>query len=203
MVRFALALLAISSVFAPALAQAQAANDATLLSAADAQAEITKAVQGAISDHIVRTVDAGAYNVATAIVIRRLAGSAGKAIGNVGGALSHGKITEIYYVVRGSGVQVTGGTLVDPKQQAGGGATGPGSSGSGIQGGHDTTLGAGDSLIIPPGVPHMWRSILAFAVAQAQGRCRTPWATNPPAARSTGRMPRLLFTRWSIFFNMT
>ena len=146
-------------LLSPALAFAQAASEATLLSATDTQAEVSKAAQQGISDHIVRTVDAGSHNVAAAIVIRRLAGGSGKAIGNVGGALAHSKITEIYYVLRGSGVQVTGGKLVEPKAQAGGGATGPGSSGTGIEGGHDMKLGAGDTLIIPPNVPHMWSSI--------------------------------------------
>ena len=159
MVKSTLGALAAFLICAPSLASAQAATDATLLSAADTQAEVAKAAQQGISDHIVSTVDAGPYNVAAAIVIRRLASGSAKAIGNVGGALSHGKITEIHYVLRGSGVQVTGGKLVDAKVQAGGGATGPGSSGSGIDGGHDTKLGAGDTLIIPPNVPHMWSSI--------------------------------------------
>jgi mannose-6-phosphate isomerase-like protein (cupin superfamily) len=76
-----------------------------------------------------------------------------------GRALSHDKITEIYYVVRGRGTQVTG-PLVDATRQAESTTIGPGySSGSPIAGGRTTKLGPGEMQIIPPGVGHVWTDI--------------------------------------------
>jgi hypothetical protein len=40
-------------------------------------------------------------------VIRLPASGTTKGVGNIGGFLSHDKITEVYYVLRGSGTQVT------------------------------------------------------------------------------------------------
>src|SRR5258705_5802652 len=53
-----------------------------------------------VSDRNIKLSDSGAYNVAVAFVTR----PATKVPS--GRALSHDKITEIYYVVRGSGTQV-------------------------------------------------------------------------------------------------
>lgn len=65
-------------------------------------------------------------------------------------ALQHGRITEIWVVREGSGVVATGGTLVDRKPGSSAGEF----SGSGIQGGVEREIKAGDLVYIPPGVPH-------------------------------------------------
>ena len=61
---------------------------------------------------------------------------------------------EVWYVIVGSGVQVTGGTLVDPQ---------PGHAGelrsSAISGGEERRISPGDMIIVPAGVPHWVRSI--------------------------------------------
>ena len=106
-----------------------------------------------VSDRNVKLSDSGAYNVAVAFVTR----PATKVPS--GRALSHDKITEIYYVVRGSGTQVTG-PLVDATRQAESTTIGPGySSASPIAGGRTTKLGPGEMQIIPPGVGHVWTDI--------------------------------------------
>jgi mannose-6-phosphate isomerase-like protein (cupin superfamily) len=62
--------------------------------------------------------------------------------------------SEVWYVIVGSGVQVTGGTLVNPR---------PGHAGelrsSEISGGEERRIAPGDMIIVPAGVPHWVRSI--------------------------------------------
>lgn len=65
-------------------------------------------------------------------------------------ALQHGRITEVWVVREGTGTVATGGTLIDPKPGASAGEF----SGSGIRGGVERTIKAGDLVFIPPGVPH-------------------------------------------------
>jgi len=65
-------------------------------------------------------------------------------------ALQHGRITEVWVVRDGTGIVATGGTLID--RQAGNG-TGE-FTGSGIRGGVEREIKAGDLVFIPPGVPH-------------------------------------------------
>jgi mannose-6-phosphate isomerase-like protein (cupin superfamily) len=65
-------------------------------------------------------------------------------------ALQHGKIAEVWVVREGTGIVATGGTLVDAKP----GATAGEFSGSGIKGGVEREIKAGDLVFIPPGVPH-------------------------------------------------
>lgn len=106
-----------------------------------------------VSDRNIKLSDSGAYNVAVAFVTR----PATKVPS--GRALSHDKITEIYYVVRGSGTQVTG-PLVNATRQEASTTIGPGfASASPISGGRTTRLGPGEMQIIPPGVGHVWAEI--------------------------------------------
>jgi mannose-6-phosphate isomerase-like protein (cupin superfamily) len=62
--------------------------------------------------------------------------------------------SELWYVIAGSGVLVTGGTLVNPQ---------PGHAGelrsSAISDGEERRIAPGDLIIIPAGVPHWVRSI--------------------------------------------
>ena len=107
-----------------------------------------------VSDRNIKISDSGAYNVAVAFVTR----PATKVPS--GRALSHDKITEIYYVVRGSGTQVTGPLAANATRQEESTTIGPGfSSTSPISGGRATRLGPGEMQIIPPGVGHVWTDI--------------------------------------------
>jgi len=65
-------------------------------------------------------------------------------------ALQHGKIAEVWVVREGTGIVATGGTLVNAKPGAAAGEF----SGSGITGGVEREIKAGDLVFIPPGVPH-------------------------------------------------
>src|SRR5262245_14045534 len=58
-----------------------------------------------VSDQIVALTDVGAYNVGVAVVARPA--------GTYQGSLAHTKVTEIYYVLKGGGTQVTG-VMIDP-----------------------------------------------------------------------------------------
>jgi mannose-6-phosphate isomerase-like protein (cupin superfamily) len=107
-----------------------------------------------VSDRNIKISDSGTYNVAVAFVTR----PATKVPS--GRALSHDKITEIYYVVRGSGTQVTGPLAANATRQEESATIGPGfSSTSPISGGRATRLGPGEMQIIPPGVGHVWTDI--------------------------------------------
>ena len=74
-------------------------------------------------------------------------------------ALIHNDVTETYYIVKGSGTIVTGGTLGSPKPtdltrvNAGMSQTGT------RQGGTPRRVGPGDIIIIPAGTPHSFSEL--------------------------------------------
>jgi oxalate decarboxylase/phosphoglucose isomerase-like protein (cupin superfamily) len=146
----------------PAAASAQSVSEqpkpATDITRAmlDAAAKIGAAVLKpgvSVSDRNIALADTGGYNVTVAYVTR----PATKTMS--GTVLSHDKITEIYYVLSGSGTQVTG-MLVDGKKSAGSPQIGPGwSSTTPIANGRATTLGPGEMQIVPPGLGHVWTEI--------------------------------------------
>ncbi len=106
-----------------------------------------------VSDRNIALSDTGAYNVTVAFVTRPATTVPS------GRVLSHDKITEIYYVVRGSGTAMTG-TMVDAKAERGSTTIGPGaSSASPIANPRAIKLGPGEMQIIPPGVAHVWSEI--------------------------------------------
>jgi mannose-6-phosphate isomerase-like protein (cupin superfamily) len=61
----------------------------------------------------------------------------------------HQHFDDLMIVQQGSATLITGGSLVDPKP------TTPGEiRGTSVQGGTSKTLGVGDGVIVPAGVPH-------------------------------------------------
>lgn len=69
-----------------------------------------------------------------------------------GDAERHEKAYDIVYITKGEATYVTGGTLKDSKE------TGPGEMlGGTIEGGETHTLKQGDTIVVPPGVPHWWK----------------------------------------------
>jgi mannose-6-phosphate isomerase-like protein (cupin superfamily) len=85
-------------------------------------------------------------------------------------ALTHGDITEVWVVREGSGIVATGGTLVDPQP-----GTGPGEfRGSGIRGGNERTIKAGDIIFIPPGVPHGIKQSTSITYMNIRFRAKDP-----------------------------
>jgi len=74
----------------------------------------------------------------------------GCAISAEGQRCNTGSISGIWVIREGSGIVATGGELID--QEAG---SSPGEyRGSGIRGGHERLIKAGDVVFVPPGVPH-------------------------------------------------
>jgi quercetin dioxygenase-like cupin family protein len=139
------------------VAQAPTPTTSTEVMNAALQEAFKKAVQDlkpgvSVIDRIVSLQDMGKYNVAVAVVARPA--------GTSQNSLSHDKITEIYYVTKGSGTQVTG-TMVDGTRNERVSTTiGPGlTSNSPIKNAKSRKLGPGDIQIIPPGVAHGFTSV--------------------------------------------
>jgi len=64
----------------------------------------------------------------------------------------HEKAYDIVYITKGEATYITGGTLKNSKE------TGPGEMlGGTIEGGETHTLKQGDTIVVPPGVPHWWK----------------------------------------------
>ena len=78
-----------------------------------------------------------------------------------GNAIRHEtSVTEIYYMLEGSGTLVTGGTLVDERSTGNSPNMGtPNFAGSRIEGGVSRRVVPGDVIIIPGNVPHWFSSL--------------------------------------------
>lgn len=108
-------------------------------------------------DQQIRSLDIGKSNVQVAIAHR------GR-LERPGGVAEHSLVTEIYYVLSGSGTNVTGPDLVDPvprpsTNEAVRRLNGPGHNASAIRNGTTVELKAGDVLVIPAGTGHQFTRI--------------------------------------------
>ncbi len=141
-------------------ASAQAPTSATFVP----KSEIMTAFQGlgAIPDQQVRVVDIGEeINIAVGI-LRREATSTEEGEGV--SALVHHNITEVYYVISGSGILVTGGEVSGDREIPANtaivrelvGPSGPRT----ITNGQTMTITTGDVVVIPAGVAHGFSHIL-------------------------------------------
>jgi len=107
------------------------------------------------TEQIMKMVDVGKLDVGVAIM-RRQPGTQG--------AVVHDSLTEVYYILSGSGVLTTGRTVNDLKPMDPNGRVvkelaGPSSSGPSIKDGHSQHFVAGDAIIIPAGVGHWYSSL--------------------------------------------
>jgi mannose-6-phosphate isomerase-like protein (cupin superfamily) len=143
------------------LAQASSGSiPAVDVTAAEIQGTLQTATEVApgIIDTPIRTLDVGAYDVSVAIVSR------GPAANVLAGTI-HTEVTEVYTVLEGSGTMVTGGRLIDPRPRGSGaaprrpGTSGPGMTGTGMEGGVTRQVVEGDMIIIPAGTPHYFSEI--------------------------------------------
>ena len=150
--------LPVASVFAQS---APAKIKATDLSSAEIQEAVKRGMAAltpgvSVNDRLATLADITKYNVAVAVVARPA--------GPDTRVLSHDKITEVYYVLKGSGTQSTG-TLVSGTHQDTSKTIGPGmSSTTPLQNPTSKKLGPGDIQIIPPGLGHVWTSIDAGGI---------------------------------------
>ncbi len=103
-----------------------------------------------VFDSVIKRDDEGSYIVAVAYLHRNKPEVT---------ALTHPQVTEIYQMLTGSGDLRTGGSLVNtkPSDLTKEGA-GPSLSGT-QQGGTVHHIGPGESVIILPGVPHMFTKL--------------------------------------------
>ena len=133
-------------------AQAGSQALATDITSAEVRAVIDHPTGGA--DRLIKAVDMGRYNVGVG-VLRRGPTKPGAPVG----AINHSNITEVYYVISGSGTLLTGGTVVDVKAAAADSeivrvAVGPSNQGTFKEPAQRRRVSAGDIVIIPPGVFH-------------------------------------------------
>lgn len=106
-----------------------------------------------VSDRNISVADTGAYNVTVAFVTRPATNTPS------GSTLAHDKITEIYYVLRGSGTSATG-TLVNGTRDSGSTTIGPGwRSASPVSDARTVALHPGEMQVVPPGLGHVWTEI--------------------------------------------
>lgn len=123
---------------------------ATDITAEEIQAFIANLPRDRVSDLPIRTVEVtGNYRIGVFGVFRPQQFPGGSNLHPV-------NTTEIYYMLEGSAVLVTGGTMTDPQPA-------PGASlsirGAGIEGGVSRRIKAGDVVIIPGHTPHWFSSL--------------------------------------------
>ncbi len=111
-------------------------------------------------DQQIRVVDIGDdLNVAVGILRRVGTRTEGEEVT----AIIHHRVTEVYYILSGSGILVTGGSESDPQEfpdtvTAVRELIGP-SGRRTVSNGQVQTVAAGDVVVIPAGVPHGFRHI--------------------------------------------
>jgi mannose-6-phosphate isomerase-like protein (cupin superfamily) len=125
---------------------------ATDITAAEVQSVLNYPNGG--GDRLMKAVDMGRYNVGVG-VLRRGPTKPGAPVN----AIMHSQITEVYYVISGSGTLLTGGVVSDIKPSPADSeivkvAVGPSNTGVFKEPAQRRKVGAGDIVIIPPGVFH-------------------------------------------------
>jgi mannose-6-phosphate isomerase-like protein (cupin superfamily) len=171
---------------APAYGQ-QPKPTQTYISSAEVQATVNKTASLPVSDQALRivSINNGEYNVAAGIVHR--AKTAASATPN---GISHSEITEMYHVISGSGVLITGGTLEDPTPAPADSPTvallnGPSTRGGAIRNGVSQRIGPGDIIIIPPNTPHWFSEIstdkIVYLIVRIDPKKVLPAGYMPPA----------------------
>lgn len=112
----------------------------------------------AIPDRQVRVVDIGSMNLAIGILHREATSDTG---GPVYGIV-HTDVTEVYYIISGSGTLVTGGEIVNRSPPMEGPIVdelvGPSFTGE-SRGGHSRVVTQGDVVVIPAGEFHGWPDV--------------------------------------------
>jgi mannose-6-phosphate isomerase-like protein (cupin superfamily) len=133
---------------------------ATTISNSEIEAYLRKMATEKVGDQAIRVVSVnGEYNVGIGVVTRLRTSSKETPSG-----IEHSQITEIYHVISGSGMLVTGGTLKNAKEFPASDEVvtifnGPSTEGSSIENGESRKIGPGDVVIIPPNTPHWFSEI--------------------------------------------
>ena len=125
---------------------------ATDITAAEVQAVLN--APSTIADRLIRAVDMGTYNVGVG-VLRRTPTKPGAPVG----AIMHEHITEVYYIISGTGTLFTGGEVINVRQTPADNeivttVVGPSKQGTFKEPAQKRKVSPGDVVIIPPGVYH-------------------------------------------------
>ncbi|HXT73988.1 MAG TPA: cupin domain-containing protein [Candidatus Angelobacter sp.] len=87
-------------------------------------------------------------------------------------AEEHASWTDVWYVIRGEGTLVTGGSLIDPSTES------PGElRGRAIAGGVERHIAPGDVITVPAGVPHWVRRISGKEIVYLMVKIAAPTPT--------------------------
>jgi mannose-6-phosphate isomerase-like protein (cupin superfamily) len=123
------------------------------------QAYTKKAIAEKRTDQQVRDIDIGKANIGIGMVYRgKLDAPAPNSVAE------HDLVSEVYYIISGSGTLVLGPDIADMKRRPATAETvrmfnGPGNNGSTIRDGKTYQLKAGDMVVIPAGTGHWFTKI--------------------------------------------
>lgn len=159
------AIAAIATVFALGRLAAQEVEpsctlcEATHIPASELAEYVAVATATGITDQQVRSIDIGRANVQIALVHRgRLEEPAERSVAE------HDLVTEVYYILSGSGTNRTGPVLVDAERRPADNRAvrtlnGPGRNAADLRDARVQQLQAGDVLVIPAGTGHQFTRI--------------------------------------------
>jgi mannose-6-phosphate isomerase-like protein (cupin superfamily) len=142
-----LILIALLSVLTDAL---QAPVPATVITKAEHEAVLKEQIEKSVVDQPIKASDVPGGKASVAMLHR---------VKPETNALIHDHVTETYYILKGSGTIVTGGSLGDAKPydltRLNAGMSQQGTR----QGGESRRVGPGDIIIIPAGTPHSFSQL--------------------------------------------
>ena len=115
-------------------------------------------IVNAVADQQVRAVDVGKSHVDVGVVYRSSVQAEGSAVAE------HDLVSEVYYILDGTGTLVTGPDIIDWKRRPAENQNvrllnGPGGNGASIHNGVTHLLKPGDVIIIPAGVGHWFTKV--------------------------------------------
>jgi quercetin dioxygenase-like cupin family protein len=152
MKRMVLGSIALVFVLAQAMTFSQAQNDVATIVSADEIQQVVSAPGG--GDREIKIVDMGKYNLGIAVLRRGAIKPGGPLTG-----INHTKVTEVYYVVSGSGTLITGNDVENIRPLAANNelvttVVGPGANATFKKPTQSRKVSAGDVVIIPAGLYH-------------------------------------------------
>ena len=148
-----------ASLAVPALCFGQAPKPAVDVLKADIDAVIAAPDGGA--DRQIKVVDVGKLNVGVGVLTQ---GARKSTPGQAIAGISHAQVTEVYYVLSGSGILITGSEVegqapLDPASDVVKVAVGPSLRATFMGATQQRRVSVGDVVVIPAGVLHGWVEI--------------------------------------------